>query len=56
VLWSEVPETTIADMIDHEAITRLGGGGHYEEKTRRKWLSQVALLEVREKWEAAKTP
>jgi hypothetical protein len=49
VLWRDVPETTITDMIDHEAIIRFGGGGYYEEKTRRKWLSQVAPPEVREK-------
>jgi hypothetical protein len=49
VLWRDVPETTITDMIDHETIIRFGGGGYYEEKTRRKWLSQVAPPEVRDK-------
>ncbi len=46
-LWKESPDMTIADMVKRDEVQRLGGGGHYSEKTLRKWLSQVAPPSVK---------
>ncbi len=48
-LWMENPETTIADMIKNNEIIRLTGGKMFAEKTLRRWFSQVAPVEVKEK-------
>lgn len=40
-LWDAEPTLTIADLCTHPAILRFGNGAHYQEKTRRSWLSEV---------------
>ena len=48
-LWRESPETTIADMVKHPAVQRLGGAAPYAAATVREWLSAIAPSEVKEK-------
>jgi hypothetical protein len=49
VLWEETPEMRISEMMQHDAILRLGGGDTVVEGTLRRWLSAVAPREVSQK-------
>ena len=48
-LWSEHPDMTIADLIQHPSIVREGNGRIYTPKTIRRWLSPVDPRSASEK-------
>ena len=48
-LWKREPKTTIAAMVQHEAIQQLCGGAHYDESTVREWIKVVAPDAVRQR-------
>jgi hypothetical protein len=40
-LWNENPNVSIIDLIRHSSIQKYGNASQYNEKTIRKWLSEV---------------
>lgn len=48
-IWREEPETTIAAMVRHESVRRLGGGAYFSDEALRGWLSAVAPPAVKAK-------
>lgn len=48
-MWKESPGRTIAEMMRDEIILKYSGASHYGESALRKWLSEVAPLEVKGK-------
>lgn len=48
-IWKESPDTTIADMVRHDAVRRMGGGAYFSDDAVRGWLSAIAPLEVKAK-------
>ncbi|MEZ5489205.1 MAG: hypothetical protein R3F50_02685 [Gammaproteobacteria bacterium] len=48
-LWKEHPDRTITAMADDEVIRRYSGASHYDARTVRKWLGEVAPVNVKKK-------
>ena len=48
-LWKEHPDRTITAMANDEVIKKYSGASHFDERTVRKWLGEVAPVNVKKK-------
>ena len=47
--WKEHPDRTITAMANDEVIKNYSGASHYDVRTVRKWLGEVAPVDVKKK-------